>query len=97
MIASFHSRGDEDIFNGRQTRAPGKTLPANVHSIARRKLDQMNAAPSLGSLAVPPGNELEPLHGDRLGQYSIRINKKYRICFRWTPTGPAEVEITDYH
>lgn len=97
MINSFFSRGDEDLFNGRPTKAARKTLPVELHRIAGRKLDQLDAAVSLESLKLPKGNHLEALKGDRAGQHSIRINDKYRICFRWTATGPSDVEITDYH
>jgi len=65
--------------------------------VAQRKLDQLNAAVSLRSLGVPPGNRLEALKGDRVGQHSIRINDQFRVCFVWTDPGPAQVEITDYH
>ncbi len=65
--------------------------------VARRKLDQLNAAVSLSSLAIPPGNRLETLKGDRRGQHSIRINQQFRVCFVWTDQGPGRVEITDYH
>jgi proteic killer suppression protein len=57
----------------------------------------MNQAVTLGELAVPRGNRLEALGGDRLGQHSIRVNQQWRICFRWTDRGPADVEIVDYH
>ena len=62
-----------------------------------RKLDQLDSAEALDDLRIPPGNRLEALKGDRQGQYSIRINEQYRICFVWTESGPAEVEIVDYH
>lgn len=65
--------------------------------VAARKLDWMDSAVSLQSLASPPGNRLEALHGDRDGQHSIRINDQYRICFVWTDEGPTRVEIVDYH
>jgi proteic killer suppression protein len=65
--------------------------------IARRKLDQIDSALTLDDLRVPPGNRLELLRGDRSGQYSIRINSRYRVCFVWTATGPERVEIVDYH
>ena len=71
--------------------------PSSLWAIARRKLDLLNAAVSLASLRVPPGNRLESLKGDRAGQFSIRINDQFRICFDWTEAGPADVEITDYH
>jgi proteic killer suppression protein len=65
--------------------------------VALRKLMQMNRAGRLSDLAVPPGNRLEPLHGDRAGLHSIRVNDQWRIVFRWTESGPAEVTIVDYH
>jgi proteic killer suppression protein len=69
-------------------------------SVARQalaKLQMMNRAAELNDLRVPPGNRLEALRGDRKGQHSIRINQQWRICFRWSPEGPTEVEIVDYH
>ncbi len=65
--------------------------------IAARKLEQIDSVLELSELRVPPGNRLESLKGDRKGQHSIRINDQYRVCFVWTDTGPAEVEIIDYH
>ena len=72
-------------------------LPRQLWNIAARKLDQMDAAAALDDLRVPPGNRLEALKADRAGQYSIRINEQYRICFEWSEAGAEEVEITDYH
>jgi len=66
-------------------------------SVARRKLRQLEIAGRLEDLRVPPGNRLEALKGDRAGQYSIRINDQYRVCFVWTAAGPEDVEIVDYH
>jgi toxin HigB-1 len=71
--------------------------PKPLWAIARRKLDQINRAADLGELAVPPGNRLERLRGNRAGQYSIRINEQYRVCFRWKEGYADGVEITDYH
>jgi proteic killer suppression protein len=68
-----------------------------IERTALRKLTQLDAASKLDDLKVPPGNKLEALHGNREGQYSIRINDQYRVCFVWTDSGPAEVEIIDYH
>jgi proteic killer suppression protein len=65
--------------------------------MANRKLLMLDAAETLSDLRVPPGNRLEMLRGDRAGQHSIRINDQWRICFIWTPAGPENVEITDYH
>ena len=66
-------------------------------SLAVRKLDQLDSVESLSELNIPPGNKLELLKGEREGQHSIRINDQYRICFRWTDSGPADVQIIDYH
>jgi proteic killer suppression protein len=74
-----------------------KTLPNALWSTAARKLDQLDSAERLNDLRAPPENRLESLLGDRKGQYSIRINSQYRICFLWTDRGPEDVEITDYH
>ena len=70
---------------------------AGMATIARRKLRQLEIAANLDDLNVPPGNRLEALKGDRSGQYSIRINRQWRICFRWTEAGAEDVEIIDYH
>jgi len=70
---------------------------AGIEKIARRKLHQLKIASRLSDLAVPPGNRLEALRGNRAGQHSIRINSQYRICFKWGINGPEEVEIVDYH
>jgi len=69
----------------------------NIESVARRKLDQLDAAGELRDLASPPGNRLEALRGIRKGQHSIRVNDQWRVCFAWTPQGPKDVEIVDYH
>lgn len=69
----------------------------NIEAVAERKLQMLDDAVELRDLASPPGNRLEPLSGDRAGQHSIRINAQWRICFKWTETGPDQVEIVDYH
>ncbi len=69
----------------------------NIASVARRKLRQLQIAGPLHDLRIPPGNRLEELKGKRAGQHSIRVNDQFRICFRWTPAGAEDVEITDYH
>jgi proteic killer suppression protein len=97
VIVSFANRGTEDIFDGTSTKAARNTCPQMLWKVAHRKLDALNQAAVLGDLRVPPGNRLEALKGDRDSQHSIRINEQYRVCFRWTGEGPAEVEITDYH
>jgi len=97
MIVSFSNQASEDIFNGKRSKQASKVCPATLWKIAFRKLDQLNQVDVLEDLRVPPGNRLEKLKGDRSGQYSIRINDQYRVCFNWTKQGPAEVEVTDYH
>jgi proteic killer suppression protein len=97
VIRSFADRGTEDIFNGVDTRAARRTCPKSLWPSARRKLDQLNRARDLSDLAVPPGNRLERLRGNRVGQYSIRINEQYRVCFYWEIGYADQVEITDYH
>ena len=89
--------GTEDIFNGHNTRAARQVCPESLWKVVFRKLDQLDSVVSLDELRVPPGNQLEALSGDRKGQFSIRINHQYRICFVWTEFGPDEVEIVDYH
>lgn len=74
-----------------------RPLPRNLHAVALRKLLQLDASEVLEQLRIPPGNRLEALKGDRQGRHSIRVNDQWRICFRWTPAGPDEVEIVDYH
>jgi len=97
VIRSFKDSGEEDVFNGKNTKTARKTCPEKLWKIAARKLDQIDSVTSLAELRIPPGNQLESLSGNRAGQHSIRINDQYRICFIWTETGPGEVEITDYH
>jgi len=69
----------------------------DVQRMAWRRLAYLNAAERIGDLAIPPGNMLEKLKGDRAGHYSIRVNDQYRICFRWSDTGPEDVELIDHH
>ena len=94
MIKSF--KGDFAEAIHRERRVP-KGFPPDVAKTARRKLVQLNNAARLADVAVPPANRLEALKGDLRGKYSIRINNQWRVVFRWTDTGPEEVEITDYH
>jgi proteic killer suppression protein len=77
----------------------GKTVKrfVGIADTALRKLDMLEAANALNDLRSPPGNRLEALKGNRKGQHSIRINDQWRICFVWTPAGPSNVEIVDYH
>ena len=97
MIRSFRDAGTEDLFYGRDSKAARRRLPIALWVVASRKLDAVDQAGELGDLRVPPGNRLEALRGDRAGQHSIRIYDQYRICFRWTTSGPEDVEIIDYH
>jgi len=93
MIASFRDPETERLWQSGKSRR----LPSDLHRRAFKKLAILNAAVALANLKVPPGNALEALHGDRKGQYSIRINEQYRICFQWRDGNAFEVEIVDYH
>ena len=98
MIVSYADSATEDLFNGRSTKALRRVLPHNLWRTGAQRLEQLDSADQLEDLRVPPGNRLEPMKGKRRkGQYSIRINDQYRICFHWTEQGPAEVEAVDYH
>ncbi|MHB0915432.1 MAG: type II toxin-antitoxin system RelE/ParE family toxin [Thermoleophilia bacterium] len=97
MIQSFKNRGTEDIFNGGNTKEARKLCSRLLWKITARKLDQLDSVRILPELKIPPGNKLEALTKDRKGQYSIRINDQYRVCFKWTESGPADVEVADYH
>jgi proteic killer suppression protein len=92
MIVSFKSAETEALSKGHKVRRF-----VNIDRVALRKLRQLQVAEKLSDLKVPPGNRLEPLKGKRKGQYSIRINDQFRICFSWTNAGAANVEIVDYH
>ena len=93
MLQSFRDRDTETVWRRQRLRK----LDDNTQRLALRKLLILDAADALGDLRVPPGNRLEKLRGDRADTYSIRINRQWRICFRWTPAGPEDVEIVDYH
>ena len=97
VIQSFKNIGSEDVYNGRNSADARRLLPRSLWTVAARKLDQIDAAVVLDDLRVPPGNRLEALKADRIGQHSIRINDQYRICFRWAESGAEAVEIVDYH
>jgi len=97
VIQSFANRGSEDVFRGKASKKARRLCPSTLLATAKRKLDQLNQAHLLEDLRAPPANNLEKLKGDRAGQWSIRINDQYRVCFAWTDQGPAEVEIVDYH
>lgn len=93
MIETFRDAETERLWKEERRRR----IPANIHKAALKKLQMLNAAGALGDLALPPGNRLERLRGDREGQYSIRINDQYRACFEWREGNAYDVEITDYH
>jgi toxin HigB-1 len=93
VIRSFRDSATEEVWTGRRSRR----LPPDIQDTALRKLRLIAAARRLEDLRVPPGNRLESLSGDRKGEYSIRINQQWRICFRWGEGGADDVEICDYH
>ena len=93
MIKSFKCEETEQIFRGQFSRK----LPQNIHRVAARKLEQLNASTVLDTLRVPPGNRLEALTHDRQGQHSIRVNDQWRVCFVWRDGDAYDVEIVDYH
>lgn len=96
VIVSFGDAATEDVFHGRRSKR-ARGFPEGLIPTARRKLDMLNAASQLEDLRKPPGNRLEGLKGDLKGRHSIRVNDRWRIVFRWTEGGPAEVVLTDYH
>jgi len=97
VIQSFRNKGTEDIFNGINSKDARRICPQSLWKIAARKLDQIDSVVQLNELRVSPSNKLEALTRDRKGQYSIRINDQYRICFEWSELRPEKIEITDYH
>ncbi len=97
MIASFKDSATEDLFNGVNSKNARKACPRSLWAVLSRKLDQLDSVQTLDELKIPPGNHLELLRGNRRGQYSIRINDQYRICFIWSENDPGNVEVTDYH
>ena len=96
MIASFGDRCTSDLFHGISSRYARK-LPVQIHELVLYKLDVLNAACALDDLRSPPGNRLEPLRGNLKGFYSIRINSKWRIIFRWIENSATDVQVVDYH
>ena len=96
-IRSFKNRGTEDINYGRASKDALRVLPKELHRKAQVKLARVGAATSIQDFKEIRGNRFETLKGDRKGQYSIRINNQYRICFRWEKENAVDVEISDYH
>ena len=92
MIKTFKCADTEALAKGRRVKRW-----ANIESVARRKLRQLQIAGRIDDLRIPAGNRLEALRGDRAGQYSIRVNGQFRVCFRWMAAGAEDVEIVDYH
>ena len=93
MIRSFSCKETEKLFHGRFS----AKLPQDLQRVVQRKLKQLHGAATLDFLRVPPGNRLEQLSGNRTGQWSIRINDQWRVCFRWEDGNTFDVEIVDYH
>jgi len=93
MIISFGSKQQEHIWLGKRV----KNMPLDIQNVGRRKLRMLNNAQTISDLTVPPSNRLEKLSGNLNGFYSIRINKKWRIVFKWSEGNASEVEIMDYH
>jgi proteic killer suppression protein len=94
VIKTFADKSTKEFWDtGKSQRMP----PANLRSAAKKKLAMLHSAEKLQDLRVPPGNKLEALHRDRAGQYSIRINDQFRVCFLWRDGDAFDVEITDYH
>lgn len=96
-IYSFRNQGTEDINYGRSTKTARRLLPIALHQKAQIKLARLNAATSLEDLQSLRGNRFEALAGDRKGQFSIRVNAQYRVCFTWNTPNAHDVEIVDYH
>jgi proteic killer suppression protein len=93
VIRSFADKETQRLFRGRKSKA----VPTELRERALSKLLVLNAATNIEDLRAPPGNRLEKLRGDREGQYSIRVNRQYRVCFSWIGADAHDVEITDYH
>jgi len=93
MIKSFHDKNTERIFKRQRV----KRLSLQIQKLAQRKLDLIDGADLIDDLRISPGNRLEKLSGNRKGQYSIRVNDQWRICFRWKSGQATDVEMVDYH
>ncbi|MDQ6826905.1 MAG: type II toxin-antitoxin system RelE/ParE family toxin [Candidatus Eremiobacteraeota bacterium] len=96
-VERFYDQGTADVANARASKAARRAIHPEYADLARRKIDALIAAPALRDLALIPENMLELLKGDRAGQYSIRINRQYRMCFLWTEHGARRIKIAHYH
>lgn len=96
-ITSYGDAGTRDVAESVNSKEARRALPVALHNAARRRLAVLDAMVKLSELSAFPSWRLETLKGDRSGQYSIRINRQYRICFRWNDVDASDVEITDYH
>ena len=96
MISSFGDTPTQDLYN-RVSSKVSRKIPPDIQNVAIRKLDRVNHAHELRDLKVPPGNRLEPLHGDLEGYHSVRVNDQWRVVFRWEGTNAYEVRLMDYH
>lgn len=97
MIQTFRNAATEDLFSGRDTKAARKAFPKELWSVMRRKLDQLHAATVLSALSALPGNRLEDLKHTKPGYYSIRVNDRFRVTFKFNNGAAADVAIEDYH
>ena len=96
-IESFSNQATEDIARGKNSKVARSLLPVALHKKAKKKLFMLHIAKKVSDLRIPSSNRLEKLHGNRKGQYSIRINDQYRICFDWQNESATNVEVVDYH
>jgi len=96
MIQSFANKVASDVYHGKKSKNSRK-LPSELHAKAQRMLDQINAAPTVDFLGIPPGNRLEKLSGNLEGKWSVRINKQWRVIFVWQKENAHDVAIVDYH
>jgi proteic killer suppression protein len=96
-LPDFRNAATEDIYNGDDTKAARRLLPSRLHDTARRKMTVIRRASSIDDLGDPPSNNLKTLTGDRFGEFSVRINRQYRVCFTWDEDGAYDLEIVDYH
>jgi proteic killer suppression protein len=96
VIQNFKSKTAQDVYDGTNSKQ-ARRLPSELHDKTRRLLDQLNAAPSLSVLKIPPGNKLEKLKGDLKSYWSLRINSQWRIIFRWLKNEALDVDVIDYH